>query len=89
MTAIEEFLENPAEKDVEVSSVFTEEMFGQLEKRMNGIGWPNVRSYWEGDFKSRKIVSGFMKVSWLVLLNLSSLAPFCSLNLRVFARILC
>ncbi|KAL7478756.1 hypothetical protein ACHAW6_004512 [Cyclotella cf. meneghiniana] len=36
-------------------------MFGQLEKRMNAVGWDSVRSYWDGDFKNRKIVSGFMK----------------------------
>jgi len=61
MTDIEAFLEQPGEKDVPVSAVFTEEMFGQLEKRMDGVGWDNVRSYWDGDFKNRKIISGFMK----------------------------
>lgn len=64
MTAIEEFLENPDDKDVAVSEVFTEEMFSELEKKMDGVGWDNVRSYWDSDFKNRKIVSGFMKVSW-------------------------
>lgn len=62
MTAIEGFLENPGDKDVPVSSVFTEEMFGELEKRMTEVGWDNVRSYWDGDFKNRKIVTEFMKV---------------------------
>jgi len=61
MTEIENFLESPGEKDVPVSAVFTEAMFGQLEKRMDGVGWDNVRSYWDGDFKNRKIISGFMK----------------------------
>ena len=61
MTDIEQFLETPGENDVPVSSVFTDQMFSQLEKRMDGVGWPTVRSYWEGDFKNRKIVSGFMK----------------------------
>ena len=64
MTSIEEFLEKPGEKDVPVSKVFTEEMFTQLEKRMDGVGWDNVRSYWDSDFKDRKIVSGFMKVRY-------------------------
>lgn len=62
MTNIEVFLENPGEKDVPVSAVFTEEMFGELEKRMGGVGWESVRSYWDSDFKNRKIVSEFMKV---------------------------
>lgn len=63
MSEIETFLENPGAKDVQVSQVFTEEMFTELEKRMDGVGWDNVRSYWDSDFKNRKIVSGFMKVS--------------------------
>lgn len=61
MTSIEDFLESPGDKDVSVSEVFTEEMFSELEKRMDGVGWDNVRSYWDSDFKNRKIVSGFMK----------------------------
>ena len=62
MTDIEAFLESPGHKDVSVSAVFTEEMFSELEKRMVGVGWDNVRSYWDSDFKNRKIISGFMKV---------------------------
>ena len=61
MTKIEEFLENPGPKDVEVNKVFTEEMFGRLEERMSNVGWASVNSYWNDDFKNRKIVSGFMK----------------------------
>jgi hypothetical protein len=63
MTEIEGFLEAPGDKDVPVSAVFTEEMFTELEKRMDGVGWDNVRPYWDKDFKNRKIISGFMKVS--------------------------
>ena len=37
-------------------------MFSELEKRMSGVGWESVRSYYESDFMKRKIVSGFMKV---------------------------
>ena len=62
MSDIEAFLEQPGEKDVPVSEVFTEEMFSELEKRMSGVGWESVRSYYESDFMKRKIVSGFMKV---------------------------
>lgn len=62
MTAIEAFLEKPGPNDVQVQKVFTEEMFAELEKRMDGVGWDNVRSYWDSDFKTRKIISGFMKV---------------------------
>jgi len=61
MTDIEAFLENPGKKDVAVSEVFTEDMFSELEKRMEEVGWDNVRSYWDDDFKNRKIVTEFMK----------------------------
>lgn len=61
MSDIETFLDNPGNKDVPVSDVFTNEMFSELEKRMDGVGWDNVRSYWDSDFKDRKIISGFMK----------------------------
>jgi hypothetical protein len=63
MTDIESFLENPGDQDVPVSQVFTEEMFTELEKRMDSVGWDNVRSYWDNDFKNRKIIKDFMKVS--------------------------
>ena len=62
MSNVEEFLERPGDRDVAVSQVFTEDRFGELEKRMLGVGWDSVRSYWEKDFRDRKIISGFMKV---------------------------
>jgi len=61
MKNIEEFIENPGALDVPVNKVFTEDMFISLEKRMNAVGWPNVRPYWETDFQNRNIISGFMK----------------------------
>jgi hypothetical protein len=62
MVNVEKFLEEPGDNDVAVSKVFTEDMFSKLDKRMTGVGWTSVRSYWETDFRDRKIVSGFMKV---------------------------
>ncbi len=63
MINVEKFLEEPDDKDVDVSRVFTEDMFAKLDKRMTNVGWKSVRSYWESDFRNRKIISGFMKVS--------------------------
>ncbi len=63
MVRVEQFLEDPKDKDVPVSQVFTEDMFTQLDSRLTNVGWKSVRSYWEADFKNRKIVSQFMKVS--------------------------
>ncbi|KAL7552025.1 hypothetical protein ACHAWF_015231 [Thalassiosira exigua] len=61
MTGIEAFLEHPGAEDVAVSEVFTEDMFARLAKRMDAVGWDDVRSHWDDDFKKRKIVSGFLK----------------------------
>ena len=62
MINVENFLENPGDKDVKVNQVFTEEMFTKLDSRLTSVGWTSVRSYWDSDFKNRNIVSGFMKV---------------------------
>lgn len=62
MVKVEEFLEKPGDNDVPVKNVFTEDMFTKLDSRMTAVGWTSVRSYWESDFRDRKIVSGFMKV---------------------------
>lgn len=61
MINIENFLETPGGNDVVVSEVFTDGMFNQLHDQMDQIGWPSVRSYWENDFKNRKVISEFMK----------------------------
>lgn len=63
MINIEEFLENPGDKDVKVNQVFTEDMFTKLDSRLTKVGWTSVRNYWESDFRDRTIVNGFLKVS--------------------------
>lgn len=63
MKKIEDFIIQPGEKDLAVHQVFSEEMFTKLDSRMTGVGWKTVRPYWEKDFRDRKIVSGFLKVS--------------------------
>mmetsp|Transcript_15531 Transcript_15531/g.17906 ORF Transcript_15531/g.17906 Transcript_15531/m.17906 type:complete len:586 (+) Transcript_15531:46-1803(+) len=61
MKKVENFLEEPGERDVSVENVFTEEMFADLENQFKEVGWPSVQSYWDEQFKNRKIVSQFMK----------------------------
>lgn len=62
MVNIEDFLENPGDRDVLVSSVFTPTMLDELDQRLTGTAqWSSVRSYWESDFSQRKIIEGFMK----------------------------
>ena len=66
MVKVESFLEHPGDKDVPVSTVFTENMFSQLDARLKQVGWTSVRNYWDDDFKNRKIVDGFMKVQMIL-----------------------
>ena len=73
MSGVESFLESPGDRDVPVMDVFSEDMFSKLEKRMDGVGWDNVRSYWDNDFKDRNIVSGFMKDKLLGSKRLASM----------------
>mmetsp|Transcript_24470 Transcript_24470/g.37765 ORF Transcript_24470/g.37765 Transcript_24470/m.37765 type:complete len:582 (+) Transcript_24470:192-1937(+) len=73
MKNVEAFIEEPGDKDITVGNVFTDAMFDQLDKRMTGVGWESVRSYWEGDFKDRKIVSGFLQDKLLGSKRLASM----------------
>jgi len=73
MEEIEVFIENPGDKDVRVDEVFTEKMFTELEKRMESVGWANIRTYWESDYKNRKIVTNFLKDDLLGSKRLASM----------------
>ena len=61
MSKIEDFIENPGDKDIPVSEVFTPDMFKELDQRLTSFGWTSVKSYWESDFSKRQIVAGFLK----------------------------
>lgn len=74
MEGVEKFLEQPGEKDVKVSEVFTQKMFEELDSRMtNTAGWKSVRSYWDSDYSKREIVTGFMKDETLGAKRLASM----------------
>lgn len=73
MVDVESFLENPGDKDVAVSQVFTEDMFTELDNKLVEVGWKSVKSYWDEDFKKRKIVSEFMKDTKLGSKRLASM----------------
>jgi len=63
MGDIERYLETPTDQeDVPVHQVFTDDMFARLETKMTTVAsWPSIRSFWENDFKNRRIISEFMK----------------------------
>lgn len=74
MNDVEKFIESPGERDIPVSSVFTNDMFNKLEHRMaSTCGWQSVRTYWEEDFKNRKIITEFMKDGLLGSKRLASM----------------
>jgi len=73
MEHIEKFIEYPGEKDIPVNQVFTDDMFSELKARMTEAGWQDVSSFWESDFKNRKIISEFMKDDLLGSKRLASM----------------
>jgi len=76
MINIENFLEDPGDKDIPVSQVFTPQMFDSLEKTMLSVGWDEnkeVRKYWESDYMNRNIISGFLKDAELGSKRLASM----------------
>lgn len=76
MEAVQNIIIDPAEHDVPVSSVFTDDMFGDLKSLMLGRGWDHVddvQKAWETDFRSRPIVSGFLKDKLLGKKRLASM----------------
>ncbi|CAB9505865.1 expressed unknown protein [Seminavis robusta] len=73
MIKVEQFLEEPGDRDVPVSAVFTENMFTQLDTRIKQVGWTSMRGYWDDDFKNRKIIAQFMKDKLLGSKRLASM----------------
>ena len=64
MAGIEEFVDEPGSLDVPVSDIFTEVMFEDLKQAMLAEGWtgvPETEKQWNENYKSRTIISGFLK----------------------------
>lgn len=64
MESVQRFIDAPGERDILVSEVFTPSMWAELKELMLQRKWKGIdatNSFWESDFSSRKIVSGFMK----------------------------
>jgi hypothetical protein len=74
MEGVEKFLEQPGDKDIKVSEVFTPKMFEELDSRLTKTaGWKSVRSYWDSDYSKREIITGFMKDETLGAKRLASM----------------
>jgi hypothetical protein len=64
MKKVSAFILNPDTSDVPISSVFTQQMFDELAQSMQTAGMTGIeetKSYWEQNFKNRKIISEFIK----------------------------
>lgn len=64
MVDVQDFIDNPGERDVRVDSVFTAEMFGQLSADMEAVGLggvAEVAAMWEAEYRGRSIIKDFMK----------------------------
>jgi len=64
MEAVQEFIDNPQSRDVQVSEVFTPVMWKELRQLMERRGWSGLAetdALWQSDFSRRAIISGFMK----------------------------
>ena len=85
MTDIEDFLENPGDRDIPVHEVFTDEMFNQLWNEFPPeIKFEEVLNYWNDDYKNRPIVSGFMQDDELGAKRLISMPDRVSNSIEVF-----
>jgi hypothetical protein len=64
MSNVSRFIDSPGVFDVSVKSIFTEEMFAELEVSMTAANWTGVaetRILWDTDYKERKVISEFIK----------------------------
>jgi hypothetical protein len=64
MTAVQTFLDNPGEKDVEIFHVFTSDMYSELRKELSlhGVLYLNLLDeYWEKNLRDRRMISNFLR----------------------------
>jgi hypothetical protein len=64
MIRISEYIDKPGGNDLNISQIFTNRMYDRLEAEMVKVGWigvNNTRSYWENDYKYRKMITEFIK----------------------------
>eukprot|EP00638_Chattonella_subsalsa_P000691 CAMPEP_0117756736 /NCGR_PEP_ID=MMETSP0947-20121206/14276_1 /TAXON_ID=44440 /ORGANISM="Chattonella subsalsa, Strain CCMP2191" /LENGTH=520 /DNA_ID=CAMNT_0005576421 /DNA_START=133 /DNA_END=1695 /DNA_ORIENTATION=+ len=64
MEDVQAFIDNPGESDIQICQVFTPEMFAELKELMLAEGWDGIEEteqQYEVNYKTRTIISGFMK----------------------------
>jgi len=78
MEDVQGFIENPGDRDVPVCAVFSDSMFTELKELMLDHGWDQkhvqeTEAHWEGEYRDRRIISGFMKDSTIGSKRLASM----------------
>jgi len=76
MEGVEKFIEEPGDKDIPMSDVFTEDMFRELKGFMTNESWQGVdevEKMWHNDYSKRNIISGFMKDNFIGSKRLASM----------------
>ena len=64
MADVSAFIKTPGDKDVPVSTVFSDDMFAELKTEMVAAGWDGVdqvEELWKTDYRKRKIISEFVQ----------------------------
>mmetsp|Transcript_24087 Transcript_24087/g.37801 ORF Transcript_24087/g.37801 Transcript_24087/m.37801 type:complete len:473 (-) Transcript_24087:283-1701(-) len=64
MEAVQNFIDHPAERDIPIVEILTDEMFEELMQDLADCGFEGldkVRKYWSEQYKDRKLISGFLK----------------------------
>ena len=87
MEDVQRFVDEPGDRDVPVSDVFTESMFGELKASMEAAGWAGldvVERVWRDDFRHRKIISGFVKDGTLGKKRLASMPDRVTNTIKTF-----
>ena len=76
MKNVSNFIEQPGSYDIPVKDIFSDKMFEELAEKMTKAGWKGVnetRTYWNNDYKNRKIISEFIKDNMLGKKRLASM----------------
>lgn len=64
MVDVQDFIDEPGSRDCPIHEVLTDEMFDELVQhldRMKCSGLDKLRDIWVSEYRSRKIISGFLK----------------------------
>lgn len=86
MEDVENYITDPGAEDVRVDEVFTPAMFNRVMARLKGAGvgeLETVGQLWETDYRSRRVVSGFLRDAEIGKKRLASMPDRVTNTLRL------